>query len=594
MLTNVAATSTLQEYAKHRGELDLQRTIPLATLKDALAHGWSEEKKLKKESVRISKAKPSGIRFADRIWLCLHKMDFHILSNDYTTQLHPEINTSFGDNPLDIVCLDGEVGLGVFLKTSPQPRPSDSSFLQDLQLYEKARSAFSHSINQMKPDNVRHTLKTAFIVFTLNIVLSEEEKQFARTKNILLFNEHDLAYYETLIEHLGSSAKYQLLADVFAEKEISGLTIEIPAICLHAGKLTYYSFAIHPAYLLKISYLAHHKPGQPADIFAYQRMTEKKRLAEMREYIREAGVFPTNIVLCLKAKPYFEPLKLQDRQKIQKSGASSGELGILRLKSFYRSAWIIDGQHRLFSYSGEPRATNSHIAVLAFEDLSPERQAAFFLDINGKQKPVSKEHILRLQEQMHKDAIDLTDRLLALIPQAITCLDEDKDSPFYQRILAKETKRRANKTISWETLQKIMADDIFLKPKSGMISLQPDDEAIIERIVLVFTTWFVPLAETVAPWWKAGANSRSGGLSTNNGISVCLLVLKGVVQHLMAQANDLAAISNQELHDVLRPYANSFAEQLSSLSEQERQAFRERSRSNQGRLEQADYFLKVL
>src|SRR5262249_23053986 len=149
----------------------------------------------------------------------------------------------------------------------------------------------------------------------------------------------------------------------------------------------------------------------------------------------------------------------------------------------------------------------------------------------------------------------------------------------------KETKRKLNKTISWDTLQKIMADDIFLKPKSGIISLQPHDEAITERLVLVFKAWFAPLAEAVAIWWKAGANTRRGGLSTSNGISVCLLVLKGILQRLMAQTSNLAAMSNQELCGLLRPYANSFAEQLCSLSEQERQAFRECSRSGQGRLE---------
>ncbi len=374
MLTNVATTPTLQEYAIQRNEVHLQQTIPLAILKDALAHGWIEEKKRKKDLVEMRKTKPLGIRFADRIWLCLYKMGFHTLSNDYTTQLRPEIITSFGNRSLDIdiVCLDGEIGLGIFLKTSPQLRPSDSSFIQDLQTYEKARSAFSHSINLMKPDEVRHTIKTAFVIFTMNIEISEEEKNIAQAKNIILFNEHDLVYYETLVEHLGPSAKYQLKADIFAEKEIPGLSIEIPAICLHAGKLTYYSFAIHPEYLLKISYLADHKPGQPADIFAHQHMTDKKRLAEMREYIREAGVFSTNIVLCFKVKPHFELLKLQDQQKIQQPGASSGELGILKLKSSYRSAWIIDGQHRLFSYSGEPGAAHSHIAVIAFEDLSPE------------------------------------------------------------------------------------------------------------------------------------------------------------------------------------------------------------------------------
>lgn len=240
MLTNIAATPTLQEYAKQRSEAHLQQTIPLANLKEALAHGWIEEKKVRKNLVKIRKTKPPGIRFADRVWLCLYKMGFPLLSNDYATRLHPEISTSFGSRSLDIdiVCLDEEAGLGIFLRTSSQPRPSDSSFIQDLQTYEKARAAFSHSISQIKPGETYHHMKAAFAVFTMNIEISEEEKNIAQAKDIILFNEHDLVYYETLVEHLGPSAKYQLLADIFAEREIPGLSLEVPAICLHDGELT--------------------------------------------------------------------------------------------------------------------------------------------------------------------------------------------------------------------------------------------------------------------------------------------------------------------------------------------------------------------
>jgi len=50
----------------------------------------------------------------------------------------------------------------------------------------------------------------------------------------------------------------------------------------------------------------------------------------------------------------------------------------------YKSAWIIDGQHRLFSYSGHPKASKGLLSVLAFEGLPPSKQAELFIDINAK------------------------------------------------------------------------------------------------------------------------------------------------------------------------------------------------------------------
>jgi DGQHR domain-containing protein len=169
-------------------------------------------------------------------------------------------------------------------------------------------------------------------------------------------------------------------------KEVSGLAIRVPAVKTRMGGSNCYTFSISPEYLLKISYVSHRSKGKASDINAYQRMLQKSRLNKIKKYITEDGIFPTNIIVNFEAKRLnFQKIK----QEIGTTeDADVGILGRLDIKPAYKSAWIIDGQHRLFSYSGHEKAKKSKLSVLAFEGLKPSMQAQLFIDINAKQKSV--------------------------------------------------------------------------------------------------------------------------------------------------------------------------------------------------------------
>lgn len=95
-----------------------------------------------------------------------------------------------------------------------------------------------------------------------------------------------------------------------------------------------------------------------------------------KKYISDDGVFPTNIVLNIdKNRLNFERVK-QANSKTDE--LDSGTLGWLDIKPAYKSAWIIDGQHRLYAYSGHEKANHSHLSVLAFEGFEREQTSAAF------------------------------------------------------------------------------------------------------------------------------------------------------------------------------------------------------------------------
>jgi DNA sulfur modification protein DndB len=166
-----------------------------------------------------------------------------------------------------------------------------------------------------------------------------------------------------------------------------------------------------------------------SDVSTYQRMLNKGRLNKIRAYITDDGIFPTNIVINIdKNRLQFEKIHQQGDPE------DSGIAGWLSIRPTYKSAWIIDGQHRLFAYSGHERAAKSRLSVLAFEGLAPSEQAQLFIDINAKQKSVKQSLLQELYAELHWDAEDDAIRVRAIISKAIQDMDRDPESPLYQRV----------------------------------------------------------------------------------------------------------------------------------------------------------------
>jgi DNA sulfur modification protein DndB len=358
-------------------------------------------------------------------------------------------------------------------------------------------------------------------------------------------------------------------------KTIPGLEIRVPAIRAKMGGYTCYTFAASPEYLLKISYVSHRAKGKASDVNTYQRMIQKSRLRLIRRYIQDNGIFPTNIVISLNKRPNFE-------RREQEAEQDSGVMGWLDLRCSYKSAWIIDGQHRLFAYSGHERAAKARLAVLAFENLPPSKQAELFIDINAEQKSVKQSLLQELYAELHWNATDPAIRVRAIVSKAIQSLDADPESPFYERILAADEKKDAVRCISFTSMLRALQDtDLYIAPmkKAGIVEYGPlwggdDNEVTRKRTVFILEHWFDAIKSAASDWWLAGAGD-GGGLAMNDGVTACILVLRSVFQHLAAHGDRLVTLDDEELIDRVKPFAEALGEYLGMLSQQERKSFRD-------------------
>jgi DNA sulfur modification protein DndB len=346
-----------------------------------------------------------------------------------------------------------------------------------------------------------------------------------------------------------------------------------------------YTFSISPEYLLKISYVSHRSKGKASDVHTYQRMLNKSRLRKIKQYITNNGIFPTNIVLNLENNR----LQFERVRQEQSDDQDSGVLGWLDIKPAYKSAWIIDGQHRLFAYSGHERATKSKLSVLAFEGLLPSKQAELFININAEQKSVKRSLLQELYRDLHWDAKEPEIWLRAVISKTIQELDANKGSALYQRIQTSDVTKDAVRCISFTSVFSAIEKTDFhiAKEKKGhVVEFGPlwagTNEATLKRTVYILLNWFKLIRDAVPDWWDKGS-APGGGLAMNDGVTTCINVLRSVFQHLDSGGQKLVHKDHEDLFELVRKYGEVLGAYFGSLSEDGRKQFRD-LRGVQGQL----------
>ena len=582
-IENVHSVNALGALARRKRSKSEFKTIAKSTLEDALKEGWEIQRE-NKTSYRVTREKKKSCFLEDRVWSLFYGMGFPLLSGEGGAFLVSDSADSNGPKTqIDVVAIDQETALAVECKTSLIPR-KNPNFQKDLSKHSSLRLNFIEAVKSRFPIEPKRTCK--LLVFVWDLIPSEDDLARAEQDGIVVFDEDDLIYYEQIVQHLGPASRYQFFADVMPGKKIPGLAISVPALRAKMGDHTCFSFSISPEYLLKIAYVSHRAKGKASDVNTYQRMIKTSRLKKIRDYISNNGIFPTNIVINLeedkRKKARFEPAE----QTLQ-GGSAGGDFGILHLSPSYRFAWIIDGQHRLFAYSGHKKAATSYLNVLAFVGLPPSDQAQLFIDINNEQKSVKRNLLVELYAELNWDAEDEKTRVNAIVSKVIQSLNERKNSPFWGRILLSDDRRTEQRCISLESIFHALDMTLFVvKPRVSYGPLWAGENSkTLERSTCAMEAWFGSISKNANDWWQAGAG-EGGGLSMNDGVVVCIGVLRNVFRHLSDKGYTLVDLTNDELIDVIKPFGEVLGNFLGGFTKDERLSFRRGARGNQGQVAQ--------
>ena len=572
-LLNIDMRDNLSGLARSKSRNYETKTVHPKTIDDYLPKGWTVDKPNAK-SVRLRRTKTASVLLEDQVWALMYRLGFSFLSKDKGASL--VLNPKDENSPstqIDVVAIDSDVAVAIECKTSVSfsKRPQ---FIEELAKLGQLRPRFAAAVRADLGSEPKR--QPILAMFHANADLTDNDVARAKEANVVLFDEHDLDYYYRLALHLGPAAKYQFLADCLPGKSVAGLDLTVPAVKSKMGGHNCFTFSISPEYLLKVAYVSHRLKGKASDVDTYQRMLSKPRLNKIREYINEDGIFPTNIVINLvRGLVSFERAHQEDPVSLD-----VGILGWLRIRPAYKSAWIIDGQHRLYAYSGLERAAKARVAVLAFEGLAPSKQAQLFIDINAKQKHVKQSLLLELYAELHWDSDKVSERVSAVVSKAAQELGEDKGSPLFGRIKTSDDSKDSLRCITINSIFGPLDHSILyiVKEKHDEVveygSLWAgSNEKSFKRTVHVLKGWFSFISKPAWTWWEKGSGD-GGGLAMNDTVTACIGVLKSVVQYLELGKLRLRDLDNDEMLKTLAPYGAAIGKYFAGLNEDERKVLR--------------------
>ena len=522
-----------------------------ASLDEFLHEGWIVESYYgDKRFIKFKKEKNYDEIFEDKVWMMFANLGFTTLNKDRYFKMHYDSRNPNLTKQIDVFAVDDETIIFVECKASKEAKAS--SFKTEIESYGGMMPGLISEARKKFPNR-----KVKFIFATSQYKLSQYDRDRIESFKMIHFNEDIISYYMELAKHLGSAAKYQLLGNLFAGQTIKNLETAIPAIEGKMGGFRYYAFSIEPEKLLKLGYVLHRNEANRIMMPTYQRLIKKKRLADIKEFIRKGGYFPNSIIVSIDTNDRKLTFDLASNQCVD----SLSKIGVLHLPKRYRSVYIIDGQHRLYAYSDLEYAYKNTVPVVAFVDLDREEQVKLFMEINENQKTVSKNLRNTLNADMLWVSNDYNQRIQALRLNIAQYLGEEIDSPLYGRILIGETEGTSKCCITIDNIQQALRKTAFFNTygkdnmvvESGTFD-KGNNESTRDYFYLFLKECFDYLKANLEVEWEKGSKD-DGILTINTGIYGLIRVISDIIDLLIINKNiNPKAMKLQELMAEVKYY----------------------------------------
>jgi DNA sulfur modification protein DndB len=519
LLGKLAGENEISKLIKQKRKDNLIESIDPAEKNKYILEGWTIEKEFK-NTIRVSKSKSIDLAFEDEVWSLFGLMGYKFLNKDRYFNLPYDKNNPSLTKQIDIFAKDDETILIIECKSSESNKRGD--FKKELESYIGIIEGLRKSVSALFP---RIKYKFKFILATKNISISDDDLGRLKKLNGLHLNEENIEYFFQLHSQLGPASRYQFLGNIFEGQEIPEMENKIPAVRGKMGGHTYYSFATEPENLLKIGYVLHRNKANVNMMPTYQRLIKKSRLKSVSEFIESGGYFPNSIVISIDAKNCnFDPANTQVSSTIS-------DVGILHLPKKYKSAYIIDGQHRLYGYSNSEFKNKNTIPVVAFVNLSRDEQVQLFMQINENQKAVSKDLRNTLNADLLWTSDNFIDQQKALCSRISIYLGEDRNSPLYGKISIGEDIKIITLQLITNALKKSRFLGKVSKNRIEEIGLfyNGNLDLTYDRLKEFIAKGFEYLSENVEDEWKKEAD---GLILMNRGVYGFILLLSDIIHFL--------------------------------------------------------------
>ena len=523
----VSQEGKLTSELRVRKKRNVEKSVPLSDVTEEREKGW-EVQRYWKRVARLRRPKRHDHLLEDRVWCLLHQMGYRVLNGSNFTISFSRADGSTGSKQVDVYAEDDETAFVIECKS--RTVRGRRSLQKDIQETISLQSYFSTSINKRFAGNGKKKPKIVWVYATTNILWSEPDLARSADGNIRNITENELQYFETFVKHMGPASKYQILGEFLKGQRVPGLSnVKLPAIRGRIGGERFYSFVTTPRNLLKIAFINHQALNHPDGRPAYQRMISSSRIKKIGEFIQKGGFFPTNLLVNFSDPPKFDLISNRDNKD------PNIKFGWITLPSKYRSAWVIDGQHRLYGFSRlTDEFLDQSLFVLAFEKMAVQKEADLFITINHQQKSVPQSLLVSLLADLRMGDSDPSTAQSALASAIVRSINTDMSSPLARRyaVPGVPAEQSQNLTIS-ETVKGLRRSGLIgkISGKSmvpGSLSDQTDEKTV-ERATKVLGAYFEQVRQANPRRWEGGRNEF---IATNPGIRAHLRIIAEVVAYL--------------------------------------------------------------
>lgn len=552
-----------REATRRKNEF-LKKTIEKEHLVAHLAQGWQSQKVLATK-VHLRKLRPHDEILENQVWRILYLMGYPELNSGrgFTIEIQRK-GENVARKQIDVFAKDDETIIVGECKSCQQL--TKRSLQKDIDEFANLKGPIATAIRRHYGTDFRP--KIIWMFFTHNILWSQPDIQRAATQNIRVVTERELPYFNQIADHLRHAARYQFLGEFLKDQEVPELANKkVPAI---RGKLAgrhFYCFTIKAQDLLKIAFINHRSLNDPDGAPSYQRLVSRTRLKQVRTFLEKGGFFPNNLLVNFSRKVRFEPIS-----KADDSGIAYGNL---TLPNRYRSAWIIDGQHRLYAFAGlQKKSKEANLIVVAFEGLRKEEEADLFVTINHEQKTVPKTLLDDLEGELKWGSANPTERIGALAARLIGFLNQDPGEPFHNRVTRQGLRPTDDVCLTVPSIKAALQKSGLLGraqfnnqeylpgPLSG-----PTDHATMERARTVLNGYFGSIRTANGNLWGKG---RESFICTNTGVHAFILLLGQFIKFAEGESSmDLRQVDPEQLLGEINDYLDPILKFLSSSSERD-------------------------
>lgn len=540
MLGELATTNAARvtEYKLRKSRYE-QRTFRRDESDYATSEGW-ELVRENQSSDRYQKLKLHDEHLENEFWCLLYNFGYPNLNIGRNFQIEITSNKRVTvSKQIDVFAYDSETIIVAECKSCE--KRTKRQLQKDIGEFSANQKPIANTLRRFLGSSFKQKIVWFFV--TKNVDWSQLDVARAEQANIKIITEKDLFYYKEIAKRIGKAARYQFHAEFLANTKVNALDRRVYAMRTKIGAYKAYTFFASAETILPIAFVNHRDLRDPNAAPSYQRLIHRPRLRDIASYLANGGFFPNAIILNFKKKIRFDILKPEDE-----FGITPGEM---TLPDTYKSAWIIDGQHRLYGYTelGEDER-GPHLPFLAFENISITDETKIFADINSKQKSVSKKLLDEITGEIKLDSADKREQLRAIASRAFDLMRDDEDGPFGDKVAGAELKRGdgsiltipylVDATIQSGLLGRIITAAGNSTYVQGPLLWEEPREAITGLSELL-SAYFELFRTANIHRWNVG---RSGKFATNVGVAALIRLLADLIHFMSTKDHE----DPRELH----------------------------------------------